>query len=114
MLGAVGALGAELGLRGPELVAVEVGMEWVTNSTCTSRARSAPRPSFFRIRTSACRTPSMNGVTKPGWSKYWRTLSIVSSSAKPVSSSAAARSSRYCRHEEYEEYTEVTSASSRW
>jgi len=47
-------------------------------------------------------TPVTNGATKPGWSKYCRTLSSTSSPARPVSSSARAKSSRYCRHDEYE------------
>ena len=54
----------------------------------------------------------MNGCTKPGWSKNWRTLSIWITSPSPVSASASAKSSRYWRQLEYELYALVAMAMS--
>ena len=60
---------------------------------------------------SASTVASTNGSTKPGWSKYGRTLSTTG--APGTCCTASNRFSRYCRQPEYEEYAAVTNASAR-
>ena len=70
----------------------------------------AGTPSSISSRTAAV-TPSVNAWTNPGWSKNWRTLSIVTVPPRPVASSTRAKSSRYWRQLEYELYALVAIAS---
>ena len=99
---------------GPDFAASVEGIEWVANSTSTCVVRSSPGTDASSPAIPS-RTPSMNGCTKPGWSKNWRTLSIWMASGpspRPVSASASAKSSRYWRQLEYELYALVAIAMS--
>ncbi|KEP73817.1 hypothetical protein HR12_36085 [Microbacterium sp. SUBG005] len=86
MLGLVRPALAEVDVTGPERCASAVGMEWVEKST---RIFSGAMPSATNADT-ASETPVTNVETKPGWSKNWRTLSMVTVSPSPVASSTRA------------------------
>jgi hypothetical protein len=83
-------------------------MLWVETST---RVRPGAPPSPISPPTASV-TPSVKAETKPGWSKNWRTLSLVTVPISAVASSTRAKSSRYCRQLEYELYALVAIARS--
>ena len=89
------------------LVGVEVALAVTRPGRVVHRERDRVRHVEPRAAEGSSSPPSAATIARtqarpsPGWWTYWRTLSISSPSpAGPTSSTAAARSSRYCRQDE--------------